>query len=107
MGSDESNLQLAEASNHRHPDLLNQQAFAPQLLPTVCFTCPGTVEPGTPNTFPHSTSFIKYLVPISVTTCIFLISEALFFLKKRSVFGVTLHAANTEHKEKFGLFVRN
>ncbi len=30
-----------------------------------------------------------------------------FFFKKRSVFGVTLHAANTEHKEKFGLFVRN
>jgi hypothetical protein len=30
-----------------------------------------------------------------------------FFFKKRSVFGITLHAANTEHKEKFCLFVRN
>jgi hypothetical protein len=30
-----------------------------------------------------------------------LISEVLFFfLKKRSVFGVTLHASNTEHKKK-------
>jgi hypothetical protein len=29
------------------------------------------------------------------------------FFKKRSVFGVTLHAANTEHKQKFFLFVRN
>jgi hypothetical protein len=29
------------------------------------------------------------------------------FFKKRSVFGVTLHAANTEHRQKFFLFVRN
>ena len=29
------------------------------------------------------------------------------FFKKRSVFGVTLHAANTEHKKKFVLFVWN
>ncbi len=36
-----------------------------------------------------------------------LIPEVEFFLKKRSVFGVTLHAANTEHKKKFVLFVRN
>jgi hypothetical protein len=27
--------------------------------------------------------------------------------KKRSVFGVSLHAANTEHKKKNFLFVRN
>ncbi len=31
----------------------------------------------------------------------FLISEVQFFFKKRSVFGVSLHAANTEHKKKF------
>ena len=30
-----------------------------------------------------------------------------FFFKKRPVFGVTLHAANTEHKKKIFLFVRN
>ena len=36
-----------------------------------------------------------------------LISEVGFFYKKRSVFGVTLHAANTEHKKKIFLFGRN
>jgi hypothetical protein len=46
VGSDESNLQLAEASNHTHPDLLNHQALVPQLLLKACLTCPGTVEPG-------------------------------------------------------------
>ncbi len=34
------------------------------------------------------------------------IGSTIFFLK-RSVFGVSLHAANTEHKKKFFLFVRN
>jgi len=29
------------------------------------------------------------------------------FLYKRSVVGVSLHAANTEHKKKIFLFVRN
>ena len=29
------------------------------------------------------------------------------FFKKRSAFGVSLHAANTEHKKIFFLFVRN
>jgi hypothetical protein len=35
------------------------------------------------------------------------IGSTIFFKKKRSVFGVTLHAANTEHKKIFSLFVRN
>ena len=34
------------------------------------------------------------------------IGSRIFFLK-RSVFGVTLHAANTEHRQKFFIFVRN
>ncbi len=34
------------------------------------------------------------------------IVSRIFFLK-RSVFGVPLHAANTEHKKFFFLFVRN
>ena len=34
------------------------------------------------------------------------IGSRIFFLKK-SVFGVTLHAANTEHKKIFFLFLRN
>jgi len=35
-----------------------------------------------------------------------LIPEVPLFLKKGSVFGVTLHAANTEHQKKFAFFVR-
>jgi hypothetical protein len=34
------------------------------------------------------------------------IGSNIFFLK-RSVFGVTLHAANTEHRKKIFLFIRN
>jgi hypothetical protein len=43
---------------------------------------------------------------ISNHICGFDIGSRIFF-KKRSVFGVTFHAANTEHKQKFFLFVRN
>jgi hypothetical protein len=35
-----------------------------------------------------------------------LIPEVPLFFKKGSVFGVTLHAANTEHQKKFAFFVR-
>jgi hypothetical protein len=35
------------------------------------------------------------------------IGSTIFFSKKRSVFGVTLHAANTKHKKNIFLFIRN
>jgi hypothetical protein len=102
VGSDESNFQLAEASNHSHPDLLNQQALAPQLLLTACLTCPGTVEPGNTEHLSAFNIILKILSShISNHMHGFDIGSTIFFFKKRSVFGVTLHAANTKHKQNF------
>jgi hypothetical protein len=107
VGSDESILLLAEASNHSHPDLLNQQALSPQLLLTACLTCPGTVEPGNSEHLSAFNIILKILSShISNHMHGFDLGSTIYFFLK-SVFGVTLHAANTEHKQKFFLFVRN